>query len=195
MNHEEQAQAVTVAEVKALLAFASHKNERPHLEGICICSGGLGDRLAATDAYTLAIRGACPRDKWQGRAVGTSLWKEAIKGGKATDLVTWEIVGDVVTLSRCGNMVRGKLLPKDFPNVAAVIPAEEREPVSSVALAAGEYLSRLALVDAAEKSVTGRKLTNGTWRMSLGGELDPILLSIDTPGCAPWTVVIMPIRM
>lgn len=194
MTNEEKATTITVAEVKALLAFASHKDMRPNMEGICISSGPLGARFGATDGRTLAVRGFDPRAKWVGKAVPSTLWKLVIKGAKAADLVTWKIDGEAVELSCRGITVYGELLAGPFPPAHGVIPPEDRDPVPCIHLNADAYLSRLELVGSAVRSVVG-SLKSAAWAMRIGGELDPILLSLDVPGSALWTVVIMPMRM
>lgn len=183
----------TVAEVKALLEFASTDVSRVGMCGIGISEG----RLAATDGHTAVIRGATPRDSWSHTyAVPTDLWATAIRGAKAGDTVEVFIDENGVRLVCGPTAVAGHLAPFAFPPLHAVLPEPQREAASHIGIAAGAFLSRLPKIDAAIASVNGRRKSHQTWVLACGGELDPILLTAEPGGdSAPWLVVIMPVRL
>lgn len=175
---------ITVAEVKALLKFASEDAARENLCGIAVS----GQRLAATNGHVVAIRGEDPRASWSGALiVPTALWLQAIAGLKAGDQLEVDGDANLVTITGGPAPVQCRSPKRTFPPLDQVIPESSRKAANSIGVG-GHYLALLPVIDKATRT------KSGSWDMRCGGELDPILL-VAQGRETTWTVIIMPVRL
>lgn len=197
MKAQEGTLFITVAELKALLAFSSTDKARPHLNAINIerstpCRGSSRMTLSATDGHCLLCV-ECDGDLGSGpdALIARDLWDAPIK-------LADRKVPLRVSLSEHSLLVSPRIGYADlalpfvnavFPPWRQVIPALRDVSDGAPSGFNCAYLSRLELV---WKAAGGRQ----PMRIQLGAEsLDPLRFDLNASSGEHWYGAIMPARL